>query len=62
VRGLPSVHQRLRITRDRWQAVRRADITISGLAACRPLFGLGEAAGLHHPPADATAAIAAPGE
>jgi RimJ/RimL family protein N-acetyltransferase len=35
-----AVLRRLRLTRDAWQACRRDDIEIVGLAPCLPLFGL----------------------
>lgn len=34
VRGQPAVHQRLRLTRERWETDRRTDIRIEGLEPC----------------------------
>ncbi|MEV5709971.1 GNAT family N-acetyltransferase [Actinoallomurus sp. NPDC052274] len=40
VRGRPVVARRLRLDRAGWQARRTMPVTIEGLAACLPLFGL----------------------
>jgi RimJ/RimL family protein N-acetyltransferase len=39
-RGQPARHIRLLLERATWEKTRRADITIRGLAACLPMFGL----------------------
>jgi RimJ/RimL family protein N-acetyltransferase len=39
-RGEPALIQRWRLTRAAWQRVRRDDITVGGVAACRPVLGL----------------------
>lgn len=39
-RGKAAIVQRFRLTRDRWEAIRREDITIEGLEPCLELFGL----------------------
>jgi RimJ/RimL family protein N-acetyltransferase len=39
-RGRATTTRRLRLTRDRWQATDRVPVTVTGLAPCRPLFGL----------------------
>lgn len=38
--GEPAAMTRFTLTRERWEARRRSDITISGLEACLPLLGL----------------------
>lgn len=40
VRGEPRLDRELRLTRDRWIDRERISVRISGLEACRPLFGL----------------------
>jgi RimJ/RimL family protein N-acetyltransferase len=37
-RGEPTAHLRFRLTRERWEATRRDDIAVHGLAACLPLL------------------------
>jgi RimJ/RimL family protein N-acetyltransferase len=39
-RGQPAVQQRFLMSRARWLANRRDDITIEGLDRCRPMFGV----------------------
>ena len=39
--GAVVVSQRLRLTRERWAALDRPPVTITGLEPCLPLFGLG---------------------
>ena len=38
--GRATTTRRLRLTRDRWQATDHVPVTVTGLAPCRPLFGL----------------------
>ena len=38
--GRVTTTRRLRLTRDRWQATDRVPVAVTGLAPCRPLFGL----------------------
>lgn len=40
IRGRPVVSRRLRLDRAGWQARRTVPVTIEGLTACLPLFGL----------------------
>ena len=41
IRGVPIEARRLRIDREAWQAHRTAEVAISGLEPCLPLFGAG---------------------
>ena len=38
--GRVTTTRRLRLTRDRWQTTDRVPVRVTGLAPCRPLFGL----------------------
>jgi RimJ/RimL family protein N-acetyltransferase len=38
--GRVTTTHRLRLPREQWEATNRSPVTITGLAACRPLFGL----------------------
>jgi RimJ/RimL family protein N-acetyltransferase len=40
IQGKPATQQRLRLDRAGWQAHRTIDVEITGLAECRPDFGL----------------------
>jgi len=40
MRGKPATQHRLRLDRAAWQAHRTTDVEITGLAECRPDFGL----------------------
>lgn len=39
-KGRPATMVRYSLSRERWQARRRVDITVDGLEACRPMFGI----------------------
>lgn len=42
VRGQPAIMRRLRLTRARWETHRQVPVSITGLAPCRPMFGLSD--------------------
>lgn len=42
VRGRRSTMRRLRLSRDRWESRRHVPVSIGGLSACLPMFGLPE--------------------
>ncbi len=42
IRGELSIEHRLRLTREAWERHRRIQVTVEGLQACLPLFGLGQ--------------------
>jgi hypothetical protein len=44
-RGERAVSQRLRLDRATWEANQSVEVTIEGLEACLPMFGLPGAAG-----------------
>ena len=41
IRGALTIDHRLRLTRERWERHRAIPVTIDGLTACLPMFGLG---------------------